>query len=291
MKLIYDCDNTIGLHGKDVDDGLTLLYLYQQSNIDILGVTLTYGNGTVQEVKEQTEQLCSLFSLDVDTYVGKGKDDSDVSVSMAAKFLVKMVKKYPHQIVVLATGSMANLYEAYKIEPSFFKLLKKVVIMGGRFEEMFINSIPIGELNLSIAPEAAHAVITSEIPMTIVSGQYISGALLGRDDLHMLDNDGSKRFKWLSGVILDWMQYTEDNWSVPGFINWDTITALSLTEPDQFEFEDVYLSSSVEGLKTGLMEKKQNGNQKVEILTSIKDLSHLNNIVLKTLNNYFIEGN
>ena len=57
MKIIYDCDNTMGLYGKDVDDGLTLLYLYQQADVDLLGVTLTYGNGTLAEVVGQSKLL------------------------------------------------------------------------------------------------------------------------------------------------------------------------------------------------------------------------------------------
>ena len=36
MKVIYDCDNTMGINYRDIDDGLTLLYLYKNPNVDIL---------------------------------------------------------------------------------------------------------------------------------------------------------------------------------------------------------------------------------------------------------------
>src|SRR5699024_4245049 len=112
MKLIYDCDNTIGIYGKDVDDGLTLLYLYQQTNVELLGVTLTFGNGTVEQVVQQTDNLKKLFSLNVETYRGKEKYDSQKEHSPAAEFLAKSVRDAPNEITILATGSLNNLSEA-----------------------------------------------------------------------------------------------------------------------------------------------------------------------------------
>ena len=38
-KMIYDCDNTIGIEGCDVDDGLSLLFLLACEEADLLGVT------------------------------------------------------------------------------------------------------------------------------------------------------------------------------------------------------------------------------------------------------------
>jgi len=50
IDLIYDCDITMGLPGKDVDDGLALLYLLGSAKIRILGITTTFGNSTIEEV-------------------------------------------------------------------------------------------------------------------------------------------------------------------------------------------------------------------------------------------------
>ena len=35
-KIIFDCDNTIGIEGCDVDDGLTLLYLLGCKDVEVL---------------------------------------------------------------------------------------------------------------------------------------------------------------------------------------------------------------------------------------------------------------
>lgn len=41
-KVIFVCDNTMGLYGKDVDDGLALLYLLGRDDIKLIGITTTF---------------------------------------------------------------------------------------------------------------------------------------------------------------------------------------------------------------------------------------------------------
>ena len=51
-KMIYDCDNTIGIEGCDVDDGLSLLFLLACEEADLLGVTNCFGNNETERVYE-----------------------------------------------------------------------------------------------------------------------------------------------------------------------------------------------------------------------------------------------
>jgi len=50
QKIIFDCDNTLGIPLKEVDDGLTLLYLLGVPELDLLGITTTFGNGRIDQV-------------------------------------------------------------------------------------------------------------------------------------------------------------------------------------------------------------------------------------------------
>lgn len=287
MKLIYDCDNTIGIHGKDVDDGLTLLYLYQQTNVELLGVTLTFGNGTVEQVVQQTDNLKKLFSLNVKTYCGKEKYDSQKGHSPAAEFLAKSVRDAPNEITILATGSLNNLSEAAEIEPKFFDLVKEIVVMGGRFGQMYINKTAVTELNFSISDKAAHKVVNSNAKLTISSGQYIAGALFSYDDLDTIKDSTEEKFVWLKKVIKDWIDYTKGIWDVDGFINWDGITAFALLNPEEFVFKDTRLRTSAADMETGLIEETDLPDKRpAKVLTEIKDLAKLNSMLVETLNKY-----
>jgi inosine-uridine nucleoside N-ribohydrolase len=81
----------------------------------------------------------------------------------AAHFLVRMVRKYPHEITIYAGGPMTNLALAITIDPDFASLAKELVFMGGSLnpttdDPEFVNT-PRHEFNLWFDPEAAHAVL------------------------------------------------------------------------------------------------------------------------------------
>ena len=81
----------------------------------------------------------------------------------AAHFLVRMVRKYPHEVTIYAGGPMTNLALAISIDPEFPKLAKELVFMGASLSPVtdnpeFANS-PRHEFNLWFDPEAAHIVL------------------------------------------------------------------------------------------------------------------------------------
>jgi inosine-uridine nucleoside N-ribohydrolase len=83
----------------------------------------------------------------------------------AAHFLVRMVRKYPHEITIYAGGPMTNLALAVSIDPEFACLAKELVFMGGSLnpttdDPEFVNA-PRHEFNLWFDPEAAHIALTA----------------------------------------------------------------------------------------------------------------------------------
>jgi len=58
-QVIFDCDNTMGLRTKEIDDGLAYYYLLGRPGIKLMGITTTFGNGTIDQVYTQTKQLVS----------------------------------------------------------------------------------------------------------------------------------------------------------------------------------------------------------------------------------------
>ncbi|HLX82840.1 MAG TPA: nucleoside hydrolase [Terriglobales bacterium] len=81
----------------------------------------------------------------------------------AAHFLVRMVRKYPHEVTIYEGGPMTNLALAITIDPEFASLAKELVFMGASLNPQtddpeFIN-MPRHEFNLWFDPEAAHIVL------------------------------------------------------------------------------------------------------------------------------------
>ena len=88
-KLIFDCDNTMGVEGCDVDDGLALLYLLGRNNSDIIGITTTYGNSDIETVYSNTCRVVN--DLGISIPVIKGSEDKNTLDSPAARFIVESI--------------------------------------------------------------------------------------------------------------------------------------------------------------------------------------------------------
>lgn len=96
----------------------------------------------------------------------------------AAHFLVRMVRKYPHEITIYAGGPMTNLALAIAIDPEFPRLAKELVFMGASLkpntdDPEFANT-PRREFNLWFDPEAAHIVLLAPWPKIVCTTVDIS---------------------------------------------------------------------------------------------------------------------
>jgi inosine-uridine nucleoside N-ribohydrolase len=174
IDLIYDCDITMGLPGKDVDDGLALLYLVGSAKIRLLGVTSTFGNSTIEDVHPCL--LSILNDLDRSTipaYRGAARTASEKTApapradSDAARFLAETIHQNPGTVSVLATGSPTNLLGAYQLHPGFFQDVREIVFMGGIVEPLLVNGQEMAELNFASDPEAAlYALYRGQPPLS-----------------------------------------------------------------------------------------------------------------------------
>jgi purine nucleosidase len=81
----------------------------------------------------------------------------------AAHFLVRTVRKYPHEVTVYEGGPMTNLALAISLDPEFATLAQELVVMGGSLnpetdDPEFANN-PRHEFNFWFDPEAAQIVL------------------------------------------------------------------------------------------------------------------------------------
>ncbi len=171
IELIFDCDITMGIGGKDVDDGLALLHLLGSPQIRLRGATSTFGNSSVEEVHPCLVSMLQDFGKsDIPTPRGapRPQESEDRATkqreSPAARFLAEAARNNPGRITVLATGSPTNLLGAYRIDPLLFANLKEIVLMGGIVEPLIINGRPMPELNFSSDPQAAFYTLYAGAP-------------------------------------------------------------------------------------------------------------------------------
>ena len=186
-KIIFDCDNTMGVEHRDVDDALAAIYLMGRDDVELLGITTTFGNDSIDVVYQSTQKLLNDIGRASTPLLKGGSVDN--RKSEAAEFLVEKVNKYQGEITILATGALTNLFGALLFDPDFFDKVQQVVVMGGVLEPLMINGHQVNELNFSCDPEATFQVLNSSAQTTIITGHLCLNALFGQSEFQRLESD------------------------------------------------------------------------------------------------------
>jgi purine nucleosidase len=93
----------------------------------------------------------------------EGQPTTKPSDEDAAHFLIRMVRKYPHEVTIYEGGPMTNLALAISLDPKFPELAEQLVFMGGSLSPQTDNpefaTNPRHEFNFWFDPEAAEIVL------------------------------------------------------------------------------------------------------------------------------------
>ena len=253
-KVILDCDNTMGVKKSDVDDGLTFAYLYAHPDIELLGVTCTFGNNNEHVVYYNTIQMFEDLEI-TDVPVLKGGRIPESYDSDAVDFLVKTVGENPGEITILAIGSLCNIAGAYVKDPDFFNKIKRLIVMGGITEDLYLNGVLCRELNFASDYQSAAKVIYNCPKLSILTSQCTQDAIYSLDDLEEMFKLETKFMKWSQPILAHWIERkTRDYGNRPVFINWDLCTAIYLTNPELFTTSEQRVVKIVDNMKTGFLQ-------------------------------------
>jgi purine nucleosidase len=252
IPVIFDCDNTLGLPLKEIDDGLTLAYLLGCPEIELLAVTATSGNGTVAQALQQTSSLLQMLGRP-DIPVWPGQNPGAAGSNQAAQHLVELTHARPGEIHLLATGAQTNLAAAQCLDPGFFARLAGLAVMGGLLGPLRIGWRTLAELNLSTDPAAAQVVLQlgqrPDCPLSIFHGHICLQAPFGWQELRQVHF----RDSWLTGVVRRWLLAFGLYCGVGHFYLWDLLPAVYLTHPGLFSAIKVQLVSDPAALARGLL--------------------------------------
>ena len=187
-QVIYDTD-------PGVDDAMALYYALAHPAIEVVGITTTYGNVTVEQAATNALYLTAIagypaipVTKGVKTPWGKPgetppahihgadglgnlasreKTGNTLDPRSSAQFIVDMARASPGNITLVAVGPLGNLALALKLEPKLPQLLREVILMGGTVTEPG-NVSPVAEANIWGDPHAADQVFTAGWKLTMV---------------------------------------------------------------------------------------------------------------------------
>lgn len=188
-KIILDLDTGI-------DDALALAYTLGSPELDLIGVTATYGNVLVEAGVRNDLALLELFGRsDVPVYAGEphalakesfevleisafihGKNGigeaevpeptRKVQELSAVDFLIESVERYGEELMIVPTGAMTNIAAAMQKSEAFARNAQ-IVFMGGALTVPG-NVSQWAEANINQDPEAADIMVRNAGDITMV---------------------------------------------------------------------------------------------------------------------------
>ena len=184
-KLILDVDTGI-------DDALAIAYALASPELDLIGVTCTYGNVEVDQAVRNSLAILELFGrTDVPVYAGPQREDFEVmeisqfihgvngigeaklyDASRAAEqqsavdFMVQSVHRYGDDLVIVPVGPLTTVAAAAEADESFASRAH-IVCMGGALTVPG-NVTPCAEANINQDPEAADFVFRQGEDITMI---------------------------------------------------------------------------------------------------------------------------
>jgi inosine-uridine nucleoside N-ribohydrolase len=195
IPVILDCD-------PGHDDAIALLLALASPELELLGVTTTYGNQTldkttanalrVLELVDRTEipvaagaerPLARELVVAAHVHGESGLDGPVLPEARAAPivddamaFTAKAIRAAPQAVTLVATGPLTNV--ARYLEEHGADGIGRIVVMGGAIAEG--NFTPAAEFNVWCDPEAAAAVLASGVDVSMMGLDVTHQALLGR---------------------------------------------------------------------------------------------------------------
>lgn len=266
MKIIVDFDNTLGVNERDVDDFIAFLYL-MKAKADIVLVTTTFGNDTIEIVNEKTKMVFEDLKLDYE--LALGNED-------ASEKIVEIVNKYPNDITILTLGSTTNLAGALDLDPSI-KSKVKMLSMGIITEKLLINNKVMDELNFSVDHKSSSKVLSQMEDITILTANNCLDFYVTLREI----DDIFEEEKYLRGKSKAWFDFHSKDYDIDYIIIWDLVAAVYFTNPEIFI--DDKRKMSFTNPQAGLLEEDMNG--KIINMPKIKNRTSYIEIVMGVFKN------
>jgi inosine-uridine nucleoside N-ribohydrolase len=253
-KIVIDTDI-----GDDIDDAFAVALALSSPEFEVLGFSASFGD-TQTRARMLDRMLGELGHGDIPVAMGtpvdvnrnaftqrryaEGGQFARASHPNSVDFVLDQARKYPHQVSLVAIGPLPNIGAMITKDPATFRLLKKVVIMGGSIRTMsdpYGVAAPIAphpEWNIKNDIAGAQKLFESGVPLQVLPLDSTANLKLHEVARTALFAHGSMMTNILAGLYYEWSQYTRS----PTPTLYDPMTLASMLEPSLCPLTPLHLT-------------------------------------------------
>jgi inosine-uridine nucleoside N-ribohydrolase len=193
-----------------VDDAMALILAFNSPELSVKAITTVAGNVDVTKCTRNVERILDLLNIQDRPTVAEGasrplrlplviasevhgKDGlGDVPAFMphsrklrhprAVETILRCCDQYKSKLTIVAIGPLTNLALALKKDFRVMRKVGRIVTMGGAIRVPG-NTGPVAEFNYFVDPDAAHVVLNSGIPLTVIPLDVTHQAVVMRKEM------------------------------------------------------------------------------------------------------------
>ncbi|WP_227369556.1 nucleoside hydrolase [Halomonas sp. M20] len=267
--IIFDTD-------PGVDDAQAIAIALAHPDIELLGLTTTYGNVDIDTATTNALLVSELAGQQIPVAQGaaaplvKTKHPAPAHIhganglgdialpavqgkamsSSAAEFIVEQVNARPGEITLVAVGPLGNLAAALQLDPAITGKVKQVVVMGGSIKEGG-NVTPVAEANMFNDPHAASRVLTAGWPLTLVGLDATQRCVLSPADMEKIAAGQGRLGEVLQGSYGFYSDFYREFLGIDGCCPHDSCALAWLMRPELFTTARGHLSVETDGFAEG----------------------------------------
>lgn len=269
-KIILDLDTGI-------DDAMALAFACASEEINLLGVTATYGNIYMEGAAQNSLDLLDLFGQHhIPVYPGSRQSsdqvqptppsssgnkhglnglgnvvlppsDRKIQTQDAVDFILESCETYKDDLTLVTAGPLTNLAACMDKDLETLKQVGKIVMMGGALT-VTGSVTPFSETNISHDPRAANQVFQSSLPLTMVGLDVTLRTEWTLEDTEKWRETGSLAGQKLADIVDSYIKaYQKDDPRRKGCALHDPLAVAVAIQPDLVTTLSLPMIVEVEG--------------------------------------------
>lgn len=268
-KIIIDTD-------PGIDDAMAILFAFHAQELEVLGLTTTFGNVSVEQATTNALSLVELAGQTVPVAQGvaqplvcepkefpahiHGKDGfgnigwpapkGTAEQKDAAQFIIDLVRANPGQVSLIALGPLGNLATALQRAPDIAAQVDEVILMAGAWKE-FGNVSPVAEANMINDPHAANIVFTAPWKVTMIGLDVTHQVVLDNNILSDIRAKNPVEGGFLYDIAQLYIHFYTDIIGTEGCYFHDASCIAYALQPDIFDGPKGVVRVATEGLAIG----------------------------------------
>jgi len=210
-----------------VDDALALILAFRSRELSVKAITTVAGNVEVKKCTRNVYRILDLLQVKDRPVVAEGarrplrapllvasevhgKDGlggvsaklppvRNVKPEKAVETILQLCRRYGKRLSIITIGPLTNIALALKSDRRTVLRAGRIISMGGAFHVPG-NTGPVAEFNYYVDPDAAHAVLTSGLTVTVIPLDVTHQVVVMRSEM---EYRARRRASHVARTILD----------------------------------------------------------------------------------------